>query len=299
MLRVRLSPLLLLAMFSAQALLAGCAGSLAGFAAGTRLLQDAGLEWQGRPKRLMAERMTYAQALERLGQGIVDGHWIPPETPVWLTAFSGRYTWVPRDPAYDVLGPYEGCVYIIFDTGDRMLDVGGGCPGPARTPTPSAIPPVTPSSIPIQTAHPSFGAAQAPDFAFRYESSGCVDQVLDTLEGTFTTLVEDAPRRSVTFPVRFSDEEIWAVYDKLVEIDFWSYPPNFEVPPSPSGYMVSTVVSVNILVRNAGVEQSVNWAIQYLDPGNREADQLTELITLFHTLIRSIPDYPEPNFGCV
>jgi len=299
MLRGRLSRLLLLAMVSAQALLAGCAGSLAGFAAGTRLLQDAGLEWQARPKRLMAEQMTYAQALERLGQGIMDGDWIPPETPVWLAAFSGRYTWVPRDPAYEVLGPYEGCVYIIFDARERMLDVGGGCPGPARTPTPSPVLSATPVPILIQTPRPSLGAAQALDFAFRYKNTGCVDQVLDTMEGTFTTVVEIDPRRSVTVPVRFSDEEMWAVYDKLVEIDFWSYPPNFEVPPSPSGYMVSTVVSASILVRNAGVEQSVNWAIQYLDPGNREADQLTELITLFQTLIRSIPDYPEPNFGCV
>jgi hypothetical protein len=290
---------LLLSLLAAQALLTGCAGSLAGMAAGSRLLQDAGLEWQGRPKRLMAERMTYAQALERLGQGIMPADWVPPDTPVWLAAFSGRYVWVPRDPKYDVLGPYEGCVYIIFDAREKLLGVGGDCPGPARTPTPSPVLSATPGPILIQTPRPSFGAAQAPDFAFRYESSGCVDRVLDTMEGTFTSLVEIDPPRSVTLPVRFSDEEMEAVYDKLVEIDFWSYPATFDVPQSPSGYKVSTAIRVRILVRNAGVERSVNWAIQYLDPGNREADQLTQLVALFDKLIRSVPDFPEPNFGCL
>jgi len=68
-----------------------------------------------------------------------DFEYADPETrsmAVWLAVFSGRYVIVPQLPGYDVLGPYDDCVDVIFDNAGRLVNMGDNCPGPVRRPAP-------------------------------------------------------------------------------------------------------------------------------------------------------------------
>ena len=282
-----------------------------------RLLDESGLRWDDSPSVLMAELMTYEHANTRLGGSGLEGNPTPALTTVWLVAFSGRYRILPQLPGYETLGPYKGCVHVMFDTAHRVMSLGDGCPGPLLTPIPTARPMPTftathlasatprPTATSVPTATAAFWAVQAPDFGFRFEDLSCYNDVLDTVAGTFSTDVDHDPEPiSVTVTMQLSDEQMAAVYQKILEIRFWDYPANFAVPLPPfgQGRYVFPQSHFRFTVRNGGVEQSVDWLIEYFEPTNQQAQELLGLYHMLWELIRSHPAYeqvPEHGYGCL
>jgi hypothetical protein len=93
-----------------------------------------------------------------------------------------------------------------------------------------------------------------------------------------------------------------AAYEKMVELDFWNYPGVFEVPRMPpDGWGIVTPAShYHIVVRNAGIEKSVDW-LDEIVATSRKADQLQSLFRLIWEMVRSSPEYeqvPERGYGC-
>jgi hypothetical protein len=147
-------------------------------------------------------------------------------------------------------------------------------------------------------------AVQAPDFGFRFEDLSCWNDVLDTFEGTFTTEVGYPVRTPVTVPMHLTDEQMTAVYEKMVEIGFWDYPANLAVLLDPSGGGVYQYPQYHyrITVRNGEAEQWVDWMIEYVQPTNQDAEQLKSLINMITEMIRSSPWYeqvPDRGYGCL
>jgi hypothetical protein len=144
---------------------------------------------------------------------------------------------------------------------------------------------------------------QAPDFGFRFENLSCYNDILDTFEGTFTTDVGYPVPAPVTVPMHLTDEQMTAVYEKMVEIGFWDYPANFAVPLDPLGQAVYQFPQSHyrLTVRNGGVEQWVDWLIEYVEPTNEVAEQLKSLFIMISEAIRSSPEYqqvPDHGFAC-
>jgi hypothetical protein len=145
---------------------------------------------------------------------------------------------------------------------------------------------------------------QEPDFGFRFEDLSCYNDVLDTFEGTFTTDVGYPEHTAVTVPMHLTDEQMTAVYMKMVEIGFWDYPANFAVPldPSAGGRYQYPQSHFRITVRNGGVDQWVDWMMGYVEPTNQDAEQLKDLIIMITEMIRSSPDYqqvPDRGYACL
>jgi hypothetical protein len=88
--------------------------------AGRQLFERPGQRWLGIPRLVLAEEMTYEQALDSIGLG--DGQYDtwPAQTRVWLTIFQGTWQLMPIMPPGTPAAPmpYQGCVLLVFTAAD-------------------------------------------------------------------------------------------------------------------------------------------------------------------------------------
>ena len=139
------------------------------------------------------------------------------------------------------------------------------------------------------------------DFGFRFEFGSCFTDVLDTFDGTFTKDLIFDP--AVTIPFRLSDEQMMAVYGKMIEIDFFGYPDVFVIPTPRSGPLgIQTPAErYHIVVRNGGMSKALDWIDEIREPWSREAENLSSLFDMIKEMISVSPEYrqlPERNGGC-
>jgi hypothetical protein len=102
-------------------------------AAGSQILETAGgVTWIEGPRTVLAESMSYEEAVARVGIGGGEYDRWSPQTPVWLVIFQGSWDLVPLDPSQTSPPPvrYEGCVLTVFTAADgTMMSMGDAvCP---------------------------------------------------------------------------------------------------------------------------------------------------------------------------
>ena len=163
---------------------------------------------------------------------------------------------------------------------------------------------VAPSQAATATVLPATGLADQPaaNFGFTFEYSVCYQEVFDSFEQTFRREVGTDP--AVVIPAALSDEQMRMVYEKLVEIDFLSYPPEYRVPTPESGTVVEVMPAYRyrLTVRNGDVMHSVDWEDNIVDPINPETWRLRELFMLIRGMVRALPaveELPAAGIGCV
>lgn len=142
-----------------------------------------------------------------------------------------------------------------------------------------------------------------PDFGFRFEDLSRYNDVLDTFDETFTTLVDYDPPQSVTISLGLSDQQMRAVYGKMIEIDFFSYPEIFAIPTPSSGVTVwqTPAAHYHIMVKNRGMEKTLDWVDEIRGLKSHKADQLRSLFQMIEEMVSASPEYrqlPERWFGC-
>lgn len=135
------------------------------------------------------------------------------------------------------------------------------------------------------------------NFIFKYGVTGT--NVLDTFHGTFTKdMISEAP---ITIDFSLTAEEMDSIYQKMLEIDFFSYPDEFEVtvPEGELARMVTPYSSYYFKVQYAGGTKELTWEEEIINP-DEKADKLKELIFLIRDIIELKPEYlvlPEPSGG--
>jgi hypothetical protein len=142
--------------------------------------------------------------------------------------------------------------------------------------------------------------ARAADFAFTFEFSVCYREVLDTFDGTYTRQIAGEP--DVHGPMVLNAEQMQAVYDKLVAIDFWSYPAEYRVPAAEVVAVVSPYYRYALTVRNDGTTHAVAWTDDIVDPAPLEAVRLRELFTSLVRMVKATPEFqalPSASIGCI
>ena len=124
---------------------------------------------------------------------------------------------------------------------------------------------------------------------------------LNTFRGSYTRdMVRGSP---ITVKLCLTREDLDRIYLKMMEIDFFSYPDVFHVPPS--GEVIGEAShwnTYNLMVQNGTKVKTVRWDSRYLISGNEEYDNLKELASLIWKIIESKPEYqrmPEPRAGYV
>lgn len=122
---------------------------------------------------------------------------------------------------------------------------------------------------------------------------------LDTFKETYTKDMVADP--SITIKLPLSEEEMNRIYQKMVEIDFFSYPETFRVTV-PAGELTSMVTpfsSYYFTVENNSQIKKLSWADDVTNP-DEKASKLRELIKLIKSIIESREEYkrlPEPKSG--
>ncbi len=135
---------------------------------------------------------------------------------------------------------------------------------------------------------------------FRYGSTGAKNpNVLDTFKGTFTKDMVNKEPAWTKLDLR--QDELDTIYQKMVEIDFFSYPKGFQ--PKLEGDIIgmTTPFSVYYLeYQNETGTKIVSWNTQYIAPGDTQYKNLKELAHLIIEIIQAKPEYqalPEPTAG--
>jgi protein involved in sex pheromone biosynthesis len=135
------------------------------------------------------------------------------------------------------------------------------------------------------------------NFIFKYGVTGA--NVLDTFQGKFTKdMISEAP---ITIEFNLTSEEMDSIYQKMLEIDFFSYPDEFEVtvPEGELARMVLPYSSYYFKVEHAGGIKELTWEDKITNT-DAQADKLKELIHLIRDIIELKPEYlvlPEPSGG--
>jgi len=135
---------------------------------------------------------------------------------------------------------------------------------------------------------------------FRYGISGAeFPNRLDTFRGQFKKdMVNKAPALT---RLDFTQEEMDAIYRMMVEIDFFSYPTNYQ--PTLKGEVIGDTDPHTVYYLEYHSESGkkvVRWNDQYHSTGDPKFHDLNQLARLIIYTIESKPEYqrlPEPTAG--
>ena len=138
---------------------------------------------------------------------------------------------------------------------------------------------------------------QVSDFNLEFKYGITARNILDTFEGTYTKdMVADPP---VSIDLSLSEEEKDIIYQKMVEIDFFSYPDDFSVDVS-TAERITTFMPYNSYYFKVEYDSQIKelrWDDDITKP-DEKADRLRELILLIRNIIESKEEYkelPEPT----
>ena len=144
-------------------------------------------------------------------------------------------------------------------------------------------------------------AQPANDFALIFEYGACGTNRLDTFRSDFTqNRITEPP---IITPITITLSDKITIYQKIVAIDFFSYPPIY-TPPSPNGLMVQVNPEMDylLIVRNQGQTKAVGWNDNFIDPKSAEADPLHQLGVFLIEMIDQKPEIkrlPPLKAGCM
>ena len=113
---------------------------------------------------------------------------------------------------------------------------------------------------------------------------------LNTFEGTYTKDMIMDP--SITVKLPLSQEELDRIYQKMVEIDFFSYPDKFfvSVPPGEVVGMVTPHLSYYFKVEYDSKTKELWWEDEIIKE-DEKAEKLRELIKFIRDIIESKEEY--------
>lgn len=139
------------------------------------------------------------------------------------------------------------------------------------------------------------------NFAFTFNDGRCGYHRVDTFKKKYTKNMLDEP--SITIDLRLTEVEQLAIYSKMIEIDFFSYPKEFSIPVPENGMrgMVVPASDYHFSVRNGEQLKELNWVDEITHPNTEEADNLRELIKLIQDTLDARPEVkelPERNYQC-
>jgi hypothetical protein len=137
------------------------------------------------------------------------------------------------------------------------------------------------------------------DFNLIFKYGVTARNELNTFNGTYTKdLILDPP---VTTELRLSEEEMDRIYQKMVEIDFFNYPDEFSVTPTPGerGFIIEPYERYYFKVECDSKVKELRWK-DILKNSDEKAAKLRELISLIKGIIESREEYkklPAPSGG--
>jgi hypothetical protein len=108
----------------------------------------------------------------------------------------------------------------------------------------------------------------------------------------------------VTISINLTDAQKETIFQKMAEIDFFSYPETFAIPvrEGETYKQITPAPSYRLTVRNGERTKTVTWEDEIVEPTTPEADRLRELIRIILRIVQTHPDIeklPESRLMCV
>ena len=145
---------------------------------------------------------------------------------------------------------------------------------------------------------------RADNFSFVYQETSCGSAPFYILDSTNETLTHTpiGDTTSITISFRLTDDELEAIYQEAISIDFFDYPSNFVIPDDQLiGYEVPAA-TYELSITNGKMTNSVKWTGGALTKSSyTKADDLQALVSLINKITQSHPEIkqlPEPKAGC-
>jgi|GEM_PF-1155922 len=151
-----------------------------------------------------------------------------------------------------------------------------------------------------------------PNFAFIFEWTTCGAYTLTTFDNELTLIRNMAPP-AITIDFTLSEQELDKIFQKMVDIDLFSYPQDFSIQLPPD---VARIYGISARyrfdVRNGSQRKVVSWNDEFSEPADMswrvedsepsktQAAKLRELINLFKQIVERHPELkklPDPG-GC-
>ena len=130
-----------------------------------------------------------------------------------------------------------------------------------------------------------------PNFGFHFEYGACLKDSFDTRSSIFTHAMGPS-EPSNTISLAISDEQMEAIYQKIVAIGFFNYPDSFVSTPLDTfkGY-VRPAVTYYLQVQNGDTVKAVSWT-DNIWPAAKKSDNLRQL---FQMIVAILEEHPEIN----
>jgi hypothetical protein len=151
-----------------------------------------------------------------------------------------------------------------------------------------------------------------PNFAFIFEWTPCGAYTLTTFDNKLTLMRMMQPP-AFTIDFTLSEQELGKIFQKMVDIDFFSYPQEFSIQlPSNVTRIYGISSRYRFDVRSGNQSKIVSWNDEFgepadmpwraedSEPGKTQAAKLRELIKLIKQIVESHPEFkklPDPG-GC-
>jgi len=137
-------------------------------------------------------------------------------------------------------------------------------------------------------------SAELPDttnFNFIFKYGVGAKMVLNTFDTTFTwDMVVDPP---IVINLSLSKKELNEIYKKITEIGFFDYPDTFSIiiPPNSGGCYEEPYSSYYFKVKYDSVIKELWWEAELVEPKDKKAENLMELIMFIVNIIVSKEEY--------
>ena len=121
---------------------------------------------------------------------------------------------------------------------------------------------------------------------FNFVLTGYWGNCIDTFHKTYTKdLILDG---KVTIPLALSDSEMTRIWDKLIDIDFFSYPDT--LIPQKRTAEIQPYTHLTLLVQSGSITKNVYWTTKYANIGSKEK-KLFELVHFIQHFVEINPQY--------
>ena len=145
----------------------------------------------------------------------------------------------------------------------------------------------------------------ADNYSFIFKDYSCGSRIpVDILDSNKSTLTHTPleETESITIAFQLSDNEKNEIFQRIAEMDFFSYPSRFIIPDDYLSLTETPVSSYELSVTNGDDINSVYWSTGGLAESEYEkANQLWSLFRFIVSLIHNHPKYkelPEPGIFC-
>ena len=139
------------------------------------------------------------------------------------------------------------------------------------------------------------------NFFFVFKGFYCGTNILDTKNGTLAyALLEETV--TTTIPFQLSAAEMNEVFQKIVTMDFFSYPADFFIPDGYKSSLRTPTGTYELSVTNGATTNTVRWTTGgSFESKYEKANQLWELLMFIQSAIYNHPEYktlPKSKFAC-